>query len=319
MDFIHTAKEVLQTEAAELQQAAERIDPTWNNIIELVSEAEGKLVIMGVGKSGLVGSKMAATLASTGTPSFFIHPTEAMHGDLGMISKGDIVLAISNSGESEELTSILPHIQRFGITIIGMTARSNSTLARHSDHTIDIAISKEACPLGIAPTSSTTLTMALGDALAVSLMQKRGFKKEDFASFHPGGSLGKRLFVKAMDLARTENLPTLDRGATIKDAISVMTDGKLGTVLLMDGKKVTALLSDGDLRRSLMDSDFSLEKPAFAYATKNPKSEIADGLLASDALKSIEESKIQLLILTDTEGNLKGVLHIHTLVEAGIS
>jgi arabinose-5-phosphate isomerase len=274
---------------------------------------------MGVGKSGLVGSKMAATFASTGTPSFFIHPTEAMHGDLGMISKGDIVLAISNSGESEELTSILPHIKRFGIMIIGMTARAESTLARHSDHIIDIAITKEACPLGIAPTSSTTLTMALGDALAVSLMEKRGFKKEDFASFHPGGSLGKRLFVKAMDLARCDNLPMLNMDTTIKDAISVMTDGKLGTVLLMDGEKVKALLSDGDLRRALMDKDFGLDKPAFEYATKDPKSEVADDLLATDALRSIEESKIQLLILTDKAGNLKGVLHIHTLVEAGIS
>jgi len=319
MDFIQIAKEVLLTEANELQQAADRFDPSWNHVVDLIAETKGKLVIMGVGKSGLVGSKMAATFASTGTPSFFIHPTEAMHGDLGMISKGDIVLAISNSGESEELTSILPHIKRFDITIIGMTARKSSTLARYSDHIIDIAISKEACPLGIAPTSSTTLTMALGDALAVSLMEKRGFKKEDFASFHPGGSLGKRLFVKAIDLARCDNLPVLNSDAMIKDAISVMTDGKLGTVLLMDGKKVKAILSDGDLRRALMDSGFSLDKPAMEYATKNPKSEIAEGLLASDALKSIEESKIQLLILTDREGNLEGVLHIHTLVEAGIS
>ena len=221
MDFIQIAKEVLQTEANELQQAAGRIDPSWNQVVDLIAETKGKLVIMGVGKSGLVGSKMAATFASTGTPSFFIHPTEAMHGDLGMISKGDIVLAISNSGESEELTSILPHIKRFDITIIGMTARSASTLAHHSDHIIDIAISKEACPLGIAPTSSTTLTMALGDALAVSLMEKRGFKKEDFASFHPGGSLGKRLFVKALDLARRDNLPVLNMDATIRDGYRV--------------------------------------------------------------------------------------------------
>lgn len=319
MDFIQKARDVLATEAAELQQAAARIDTSWNTIVDLIAQTRGKLVIMGVGKSGLVGSKMAATFASTGTPSFFIHPTEAMHGDLGMISQGDIVLAISNSGESEELTSILPHIKRFGITIIGMTARKESSLARYSDHVIDIAISKEACPLGIAPTSSTTLTMALGDALAVSLMEKRGFKKEDFASFHPGGSLGKRLFVKAMDLARTEELPMLPITATIKDSIAVMTDGKLGTVLLMEGQKVKALLSDGDLRRALMEKDFSLDKPALEYATKAPKSEVADELLASDALKSIEESKIQLLILTDGDGNLQGVLHIHTLVEAGIS
>jgi arabinose-5-phosphate isomerase len=242
-----------------------------------------------------------------------------MHGDLGMVSKNDIVLAISNSGESEELTALLPHIKRFGITIIGMTARKTSTLASFSDKLVDVAISKEACPLGIAPTSSTTLTMALGDALAVCLMNKRGFKKEDFASFHPGGSLGKRLFIKALDLAKRSNLPMLTMDTTIREAIGVMTDGKLGTVLLMDKQKVIALLSDGDLRRALLDREFSLDKKAFDYATKNPKSCPADDLLASDALKIIEENKIQLLILTDASGHLEGVLHIHALVEAGIS
>lgn len=319
MDFIKIAQEVLETEASELQEAAKRFGDQWSGIIDLIAATEGKLVIMGVGKSGLVGSKMAATFASTGTPSFFIHPTEAMHGDLGMISKNDTVLAISYSGESEELTSILPHVKRFGIPVIGMTARSESSLARHSQSVISIAISKEACPLGIAPTSSTTLTMALGDALAVCLMKKRGFKREDFASFHPGGSLGKKLFVKALDLAKTQNLPILGTDASIKACIQVMTEGKLGTVILSDGGKVTALLSDGDLRRALLDSAFSLDKRAFDYATKNPKTAIADDLLASDALRLIEENKIQLLILTDKAGILKGVLHIHTLVEAGIS
>ncbi len=319
MDYRTIAQEVLRTESAELLQAADRINESWNTIISLIAQASGKLVVMGVGKSGLVGGKMAATFASTGTPSFFIHPTEAMHGDLGMISKGDIVLAISNSGESEELTAILPHIKRFGITIIGMTGKKNSTLGKASDQWINIGITKEACPLGIAPTSSTTLTMALGDALAVSLMRHRGFKKEDFASFHPGGSLGKRLFVKAMDLARTENLPTAPKDATIKSCIGTMTDGKVGTVLLMDGNKVTALLSDGDLRRALMDEGFSLEKPAMEYATINPKTVVGDDLLASEALELIEANKIQLLILTDKTGSLAGILHIHTLVEAGIA
>jgi arabinose-5-phosphate isomerase len=319
MNYTAIAQEVLETEAAELQQAAKRIGEEWGRVTSLIEEAEGKLVIMGVGKSGLVASKMAATFASTGTPSFFIHPTEAMHGDLGMISKGDIVMAISNSGESEELTAILPHIKRFGITIIGMSGNRNSTLARYSDELLDISISKEACPLGIAPTSSTTLTMALGDALAVTLMKKRGFKKEDFASFHPGGSLGKRLFVKAIDLARRENLPVLGTDASVKDAITVMTDGKLGTVLLAEEERVKALLSDGDLRRALLENDFSLEKKAIEYATPNPKAVSYEELLASEALTIIEENKIQLLILTEKDGKLAGVLHIHTLVEAGIS
>ncbi|MDQ1339596.1 MAG: arabinose-5-phosphate isomerase [Campylobacterota bacterium] len=319
MNYIETAKEVLKIEAAELLGCAEKINNEWNRAIELLDKTEGKVIVMGVGKSGLVGSKIAATFASTGTPSFFIHPTEAMHGDLGMISKGDLVIAISNSGESQELISILPHIKRFNIKIIGMSAKKNSTLAKFSDELIDISISKEACPLGIAPTSSTTLTMALGDALAVTLMKKRGFKKEDFASFHPGGSLGKKLFVKAIDLARKTDLPQLGVDATIKEAITVMTNGKLGTVLLLENDKVAAILSDGDLRRALLDKDFSLEKKAIDYATKNPKTESSKDLLASEALAIIESKKIQLLILTDSNGKLEGVLHIHALVEAGIS
>lgn len=305
-------------EAQALTAAGERMGDAMNEAVELVANLKGKLVVTGVGKSGLVGGKMAATFASTGTPSFFLHPTEAMHGDLGMIGPGDGVLAISNSGESEELVRILPHLKRFDIPLIGMSAKAGSTLGRYSDVFLDIAVEKEACPLNVAPTSSTTLTMAVGDALAVCLMKKRQFTHNDFASFHPGGSLGKRLFVKALDLARKENLPVIDAASTVKEAIAAITEGKLGTVLFTENGNLKALLTDGDLRRALMDPEFSLEKNALEYATVNPKTFSGEHLLASDALELIEDNKIQLLVLTGNDGKLLGLLHIHDLVEAGI-
>jgi arabinose-5-phosphate isomerase len=248
-----------------------------------------------------------------------LHPTEALHGDLGMIGSGDTLLAISYSGESEELTKILPHIKRFDIPLIGLTADSNSTLGSYADVVLSIAVQKEACPLGIAPTTSTTLTMAMGDALAVALMSKRGFRAEDFASFHPGGSLGKKLFVKIKDLMRVDNLPIIDTQTTLNEAIVVMSEGKLGTVLIVDAKRsLVALLSDGDLRRALMRDDFDLNQTALTYATKNPKSYQNSELLASEALEIIEDNRIQLLIITDEEEKIVGILHIHDLVTAGI-
>ena len=242
-----------------------------------------------------------------------------MHGDLGMISKGDVVLAISYSGESEELKSLLPHLKRFDIPLIAMAKDKNSTLGSFSDIFLDISINKEACPLNTAPTSSTTLTMALGDALAVCLMKHKNFQKEDFASFHPGGSLGKKLFVKVDDLLKKDNLPIVPCGTSLKKAIVVMSEGRLGNAIIVDeNNKVTALLSDGDLRRAMMNEDFSLDCIVDDIATKNPKMIKNKDLLASDALKIIEEYKIQLLLVVDKEDKLEGVLHIHSLVEAGI-
>ena len=319
MDFEKIAKEVLYTEAEELKTAAKLIDNEISKAIEIISSIKGKLIVTGVGKSGLVGSKIAATLASTGTSSFFLHPTEAMHGDLGMIGKDDAVLAISYSGESEELIKILPHIKRFDIPLIAMTALRDSTLGRYGDIFLSIKIDKEACPLDAAPTSSTTLTMALGDALAVCLMKKRNFKKEDFASFHPGGSLGKRLYVKVADLMRSKNLPKISQETPLKNALVVMSEGRLGNVLITDNEdRLVAVLSDGDLRRALLDKEFSLQKLAIHYANKNPKYLQSAETLASDALKIIEDHKIQLLVITDKEKRIVGVLHIHDLVEAGI-
>ncbi len=319
MDFKAIAKEVLLTESKELEIAANNISDEIEKAIDIIVPISGKLVVTGVGKSGLVGAKIAATLASTGTSSFFLHPTEAMHGDLGMIGKDDVVLAISYSGESEELIQILPHLKRFDIPLIAMAKNPDSTLAKYADVFFNINVTKEACPLDTAPTSSTTLTMAMGDALAVCLMKKKNFKKEDFASFHPGGSLGKKLFVKVSDLLKNENLPIVSRETILKDAIVTMSEGRLGNVIILDeNEKVIALLSDGDLRRALMNEDFSLDCKVESVATKNPRMLTNKNMLASDALEIIENYKIQLLLVVDENEKLVGALHIHDLIEAGI-
>ena len=317
-EMIKVAANVLNMEANELTRNAEILDGEFEKAVEILYQTKGKVVVTGVGKSGHVGAKIAATLASTGTPSFFMHPTEAMHGDLGMIGKDDTLLAISFSGESEELTKILPHVQRFGVPIVAMARDKFSTLGKFSDAFVKLDVSKEACPLDAAPTSSTTLTLALGDALAVCLMEKRGFKKEDFANFHPGGSLGKRLFLKVKDVMRSENLPIVRWNASLKQAIDVMTHGKLGTVLIVDKDGVLdAILSDGDLRRALMREDFDLNDAAIKYATLKPKELNDKEMLAIDALALIERYKIQLLAVVEN-GVPVGVLHIHDLANLGL-
>lgn len=320
MNYRQIAQETLKIEAQTLLDSAQNIGDVFDKAVEIILSCRGKLIVTGVGKSGLIGAKMAATFASTGTPSFFLHPTEALHGDLGMIGKDDVVLAISYSGESEELSSILPHIKRFDTPLIGMTRERNSTLGRYSDVVIDVVVEKEACPLNIAPTSSTTLTLALGDALAVCLMRAKNFKKSDFASFHPGGSLGKQLFVKVKDLMRTKDLPIIGSETKVKDAIVKISEGRLGTVLITDEQnRLLALVSDGDIRRALMNDDFSLEENVLKYATLNPKTIEDENILASEALVMIEEMKIQLLVVTDKQKRVHGMLHIHTLIEKGIS
>ncbi len=320
MNYKEIAQETLNIEAQTLLDASKNIDDSFVLAIEIILSCKGKLVVTGVGKSGLIGAKMAATFASTGTPSFFLHPTEALHGDLGMIGKDDVILAISYSGESEELSSILPHIKRFETPLIGMTKSRTSTLGSYSDVVIDVVVKKEACPLDIAPTSSTTLTLALGDALAVSLMKARNFQKSDFASFHPGGALGKKLFIKVKDLMKSKNLPIISKDTKVKDAILKISEGRLGTVLVTDeDEKLLALVSDGDIRRALMQEDFSIDDNVLKYATINPMSIDDENMLASEALILIEEKKIQLLVVTDKEKKIQGVLHIHTLIEKGIS
>lgn len=318
-DFAAIARNVLTVEAQTLESAASLLGSEIKAAVELILTCKGKLIVTGVGKSGLVGAKIAATFASTGTPSFFLHPTEAMHGDLGMIGSLDVVLAISYSGESEELIRMLPHIKRFKVPLIGMARTHASTLGRLSDVYLPLHVTREACPLNAAPTSSTTLTLALGDALAVCLMEARGFAQSDFASFHPGGALGRRLFVKVGDLMRTQRLPIVHHATPLREAIVAMSEGRLGSVLVVDDEgALLALASDGDIRRALLRSDFSLDHDVLRYATKGPKTLTDETMLASDALALIENYKIQLLVVTDEAQHILGVLHLHDLVEAGI-
>ncbi len=320
MNYKKIAQETLNIEADTLQKAAKSIDDVFDKAVDVILKCKGKLVVTGVGKSGLIGAKMAATFASTGTPSFFLHPTEALHGDLGMVGKDDVVIAISYSGESEELGAILPHVKRFEVPLIGMTKNINSTLGKYSDMVIKVEVEKEACPLDIAPTSSTTLTLALGDALAVCLMRARDFQKSDFASFHPGGALGKQLFIKVSNLMQTKNLPIVSEDTKVKDAIIKISEGRLGTVLVTDKDNcLVALVSDGDIRRALLKEDFSLDDNLLKYATINPMTLDDEDMLASEALVLIEKKKIQLLVITDKNKKIKGVLHIHTLIEKGIA
>ncbi|QKF70326.1 KpsF/GutQ family sugar-phosphate isomerase [Campylobacter hyointestinalis] len=317
MEIIDIAREVLNLEAKELERQANLIGSEFEKAVNLIQNCSGKLIVTGVGKSGHIGAKIAATLASTGTPSFFIHPTEALHGDLGMISIGDIVLAISFSGESNELIAILPHIKKRGIKIIGMS-KSGSSLANLSNANLNLDIIREACPFDAAPTVSTTLTLAFGDALAVCLMRLRNFQKEDFAMFHPGGSLGKRLYLKVSDTMRKENLPIVSDEVSLKYAIDSMTHGKLGSVLLTNSKgELVAILSDGDLRRALSSENFDINDKAIKFATKNPKVLEDENTLAYDALKLIEEYKIQILIITKDKKPI-GALHIHDLTSLGL-
>ena len=317
-EILDYAKSVLQIEADELAHHAQILDAKFENALNFIYACCGKIIVTGVGKSGHIGSKIAATLASTGTPSFFLHPTEAMHGDLGMVGKNDLILAISFSGESDEIVKILPHLKRFGVKIIAMTSDENSTLAKFSDEIISLKIQKEACPLGAAPTTSTTLTLALGDALALSLMKMRKFNEADFANFHPGGSLGRRLFLKVADIAHKSDLPIVSKDVSLKIAIDAMTHGKMGSVLLTDTNgELVAILRDGDLRRALMNPNFDVNDLAIKYATKDPITISDENMLAYTAAKIIRERKIQLLVLTNN-GRPTGAIHIHDLSNLGL-
>ena len=311
-------KSVLIKEAQALNDAAALHYDHLDEIINLLTELKGKLITLGIGKSGLIAQKMAATFASTGTASFFIHATEAVHGNLGMISPLDAVLMVSHSGKSGELLSLMPFLQEHNITTIALTGNDQSPLAKQCRWHLLATIDQEACPINTAPMSSSTLSQAMGDALAACLMKAKDFNQENFATLHPGGTLGKKLFVRALSLASTENLPTINAQDNLRTAIETMTKGKLGNVLIMQDQTVLAILSDGDLRRALFDQDFNLNNLALNYAKKNPITAQAD-ILAVKALELIEQHKVQILILIDDQGLLKGLVHIHHLVQAGIT
>jgi arabinose-5-phosphate isomerase len=310
---IAEAKRVLQVEAAAILGLIDHLDQTFIDVVELINGSAGRVVTMGLGKSGIICKKVSATLASTGTPSFFLHPAEAIHGDLGMIVGGDIVLAISNSGETEELVRLLQSIKRIGAEIVAITGNPQSTLAKGADFHLSAAISKEACPLGLAPTASTTATLALGDALAMALLVRKGFKEEDFAFFHPGGKLGKR-FLRVRDLMHAgEAVPVVQDSASMHDVIYEMSKKGFGIAAIATAEgKLAGVISDGDLRRLLQNDEQILKKTAGESMRTQP-STIQANELASAALQLMEQKKITSLFIDDDEGRIEGIIHIHDL------
>ncbi len=320
-ETIETAKRVLRIEAEAIYGLLERLDHSFEKAAEIILNSRGRVVVTGMGKSGLIGKKIAATLASTGTPAFFMHPAEASHGDLGMVTSEDVVIAISNSGETEEVIRLIPFLKRFNVKLISITGNNGSTLAQQADVNLDVTIKEEACPLGIVPTASTTATLAMGDALAVALLIKRGFKEEDFAMYHPGGSLGKRLFIKVRDLMHTgDDLPVVGPDTSMTDAIMEISSKRLGATAVVDlDRKVMGIITDGDLRRGIQRHGKAFfDMKAGEVMTKNPKTISADEL-AAKALAIMEEKSITSLIVPDEEGRIEGIIHIHDILKKGIA
>jgi arabinose-5-phosphate isomerase len=317
------AKKVLRIEAEAIAALVDRIDESFEQAVELILKCKGRVVVTGMGKSGLIGKKIAATLASTGTPALFLHPAEGIHGDLGMVTRGDTVIALSNSGETEELSKMLPSLKRLGIRIISLTGNPGSTLAKNSDVVINVGVKEEACPLGLAPTASTTAALAMGDALAVALLDKRGFREEDFACFHPGGSLGKKLLLRVGDLMHIGNdVPIVTEATLIKDAIYEISSKKMGvTAVISAGGRLTGVISDGDLRRWMEKTEKTgenlLAKKAEEIMTRHPKVANKDSL-AAEAVAIMEKHSITCLIVTDAAAKPEGVIHLHDLLKAGV-
>ncbi len=308
------AKKTIETEIRELHKLLNSIDKNFEKAIETILNSEGRAVVTGLGKSGLVGRKISATLASTGTPSFFLHPSEALHGDLGMLRKGDIVLALSNSGETEEIINLVPFLKRLGTKLISITGNQNSTLAQNSDIHLLTPVSEEGCPINLAPMASTTVQMALGDAIASELMSRRNFMPEDFAKFHPGGRLGKR-FMKVKDLMhKGDEVPLVTGNENMKNVIYTISSKKLGVAIVSnENNKLSGIITDGDLRRLLEKYGGDLlTKTAEECANLNPKT-ISEDSLAVEALNIMEEKKITSLVVTDLNKNIKGIVHLHDL------
>jgi len=321
LDSVEEAKRVLRVEAQSLLDLAERIDENFSRAVELLYQCAGKVVLMGMGKSGLVGRKIASTFASTGTPSFFLHPAEGLNGDFGMLAKEDLIIAISNSGETRELLEVLPLIKRYGNRLITLTGNANSTLSKAGDVNLDIRVKEEACPLGLAPTSSTTATLALGDALAVALMGKKDFKEEDFAMLHPGGALGKRLLLKVEDLMHVgKAFPMVSEKTLMKDAIFEITSKRLGVTAVCNTEgHLMGVITDGDLRRALEKFNDLFNREASEVMTKNPKWIEKDDL-AAKAVQRMEEYSITSLFVFKKAGEKVpvGIIHLHDLLKAGV-
>jgi len=313
------ARAVIETQASAITGLMDRIDGQFLTACTYLLECRGRVVVIGMGKSGHIGSKIAATLASTGTPAFFVHPAEASHGDLGMIKSRDVVLALSNSGETDEVNTILPLLKRIGVKIVAMTGNPGSTLAEHADAHLDVSVEKEACPLGLAPTSSTTASLVMGDALAISLLETRGFTREDFAMSHPAGQLGRRLLLHIQDIMHTgDKIPCVDRDASISQAIVEMTNKRLGmTAVLGRDSKVAGIFTDGDLRRTL-DTGLDPHSTPVSKVMTVGGQHISPEALAMEAMQMMQQYSIQGLLVVDKDEALVGALNFQDLLRAGV-
>lgn len=318
--YLNTAKRVIRMEGDAVDALGERIDDSFNRACELLLNCKGRVVVTGMGKSGHIGNKLAATLASTGTPAFFVHPGEASHGDMGMITAGDVVIALSNSGSTAELVTLIPLLKLLAVPVIAMTGKPNSELASSADVHLDVGVEQEACPLNLAPTSSTTVTLVMGDALAIALLEARGFTADDFAFSHPGGALGRRLLLKIDNIMHTgEAIPHINTGAKLSDALLEMSSKALGmtTVLNEDGS-LAGIFTDGDLRRAI-DRGIDIHQAKIDdVMTANCRS-IRPGTLAAEALRIMEDNKITVLVALDDHAKPVGVIHTHDLLKAGVA
>ncbi|MEW5949513.1 MAG: KpsF/GutQ family sugar-phosphate isomerase [Thermodesulfobacteriota bacterium] len=315
---LRQAKEVLQIEAEGILKLIDKLDNEFVRAVELIYEIKGRVIVTGIGKSGIVGRKIAATLSSTGTAALFLHPVEAMHGDLGMVGNHDIVIAVSNSGETRELTALIPQIKRLGARVVALTGNLKSTLATQSDVAIDVGVEREACPLGLAPTASTTAILAVGDALAVTLLHKRNFNERDFYRYHPGGSLGDRLKVLVGEvMLKGKKIPVVPVGTHLPGAIKELNTKNIGAVLITREKqKLAGIITDGDLRRIILRYDRLDNMKVEEIMTADPKTIGAD-MLAADALSIMQQHEITVLPIVDTRKNIKGILHLHDLLGKG--
>ncbi len=316
-DWLALAREVLQVEMEGIQAVRHNLNTDFVRALHLLAACQGRVVVSGVGKSGLVGRKIAATLSSTGTPAYFLHPVEGAHGDLGMIRQGDVVLAISNSGETEELNNIIPALLSLGAKVVGLTAKQDSTLANLCHAVLNIAVPREACTLGLAPTASTTATLALGDALAVALIEMKAFGREDFQRYHPAGELGRQLSMEIGSLMHRHNLPVARLTDSLGQALQILDQGSLGTVIVLDQENhVQGILTDGDLRRLVCRGSFNLEEQVQGYMTSNPKLAVL-GQKGAHVLDFMEKSAIMVLPVVDQDNMLQGVIHLHDLLGKG--
>ncbi|WP_298219992.1 KpsF/GutQ family sugar-phosphate isomerase [Halothiobacillus sp.] len=319
-NLLAMAKQVIDIEAQACQALSTRLDHQFITACELMLKCDGRVIVIGMGKSGHIGGKIAATLASTGTPAFFVHPGEASHGDLGMITRRDVVIALSNSGETAEMLAILPVIKRLGTPLVALTGRPQSTLAKAAEAHLDVSVEREACPLNLAPTASTTAALVMGDALAVALLDARAFQPEDFALSHPGGTLGRRLLLRVQDVMHTgDHIPKVIYNQTIKQALIVISSGGLGMTTIVDEQqKLLGLFTDGDLRRILDQEEYDLNQPIERVMIRNPRTCTADKL-AAEALAIMERDKINGLIVVDDQSRVIGALNMHDLLRAGVA